>query len=44
MILVTANVEIDWDAYINTLAPGGRLHIVGAVPQVRAHDVSFDFS
>ena len=36
MILVTANVEIDWDAYINTLAPGGRLHIVGAVPQVRA--------
>jgi uncharacterized zinc-type alcohol dehydrogenase-like protein len=36
LIIVTANVEIDWDAYINTLAPGGRLHIVGAVPQVRA--------
>jgi alcohol/geraniol dehydrogenase (NADP+) len=35
LIIVTANVEIDWDAYINTLAPGGRLHIVGAVPQVR---------
>lgn len=36
LIIVTANVEIDWDSYINTLAPGGRLHIVGAVPQVRA--------
>jgi uncharacterized zinc-type alcohol dehydrogenase-like protein len=36
LIIVTTNVEIDWDAYINTLAPGGRLHIVGAVPQVRA--------
>ncbi|MBA2268714.1 MAG: NAD(P)-dependent alcohol dehydrogenase, partial [Nitrosopumilus sp.] len=36
LIIVTVNVEIDWDAYINTLAPGGRLHIVGAVPQVRA--------
>ena len=36
LIIVTSNVEIDWDAYINTLAPGGKLHIVGAVPQVRA--------
>ncbi len=36
MILVTANVELNWDAYINTLAPGGKLHIVGAVPQVKA--------
>ncbi len=36
LIIVTTNVEVDWDAYINTLAPGGRLHIVGAVPEVRA--------
>jgi uncharacterized zinc-type alcohol dehydrogenase-like protein len=30
-ILVTANVTLDWDAYIAALAPGGRLHFVGAV-------------
>ena len=36
MILVTANVDLDWDSYISTLRPGGKLHIVGAASQVRA--------
>lgn len=36
MVLVTSNAELDWDAYINTLRPGGKLHIVGAAPQVKA--------
>ena len=31
MILVTPNVSLDWDAYIQALRPKGRLHIVGAV-------------
>ncbi|HVL13329.1 MAG TPA: NAD(P)-dependent alcohol dehydrogenase [Gemmata sp.] len=30
-ILVTVNVSLNWPAYINTLAPRGRLHFVGAV-------------
>lgn len=30
-ILVTANVTLDWDAYLAALAPDGRLHFVGAV-------------
>ena len=37
MVLVTANVEMDWDAYIGTLRPGGKLHIVGAAPQVNVN-------
>lgn len=36
MILVTVNVELDWDAYIAALRPRGKLHIVGAVPRVSA--------
>ncbi len=32
-ILVTANVTLDWPAILNALAPRGRLHIVGAVPE-----------
>lgn len=32
----TANVDLDWDAYISTLRPGGKLHIVGAASQVKA--------
>ena len=36
MILVTVNVSLDWDAYINTLGPKGKLHIVGAAPSVSA--------
>lgn len=30
-ILCTVNVALDWNAYLATLAPRGRLHIVGAV-------------
>jgi uncharacterized zinc-type alcohol dehydrogenase-like protein len=32
-VLSTVNVDLDWNAYIGTLAPKGRLHVVGAVPQ-----------
>ena len=31
LLISTVNVPIDWDAVINTLAPNGRLHVVGAV-------------
>ncbi|MBI1337437.1 MAG: alcohol dehydrogenase catalytic domain-containing protein [Phycisphaera sp.] len=31
-LLVTANVDLDWNAYIDTIAPKGRLHFVGVVP------------
>lgn len=30
-ILVTANVKLEWNAYLAALAPRGRLHFVGAV-------------
>lgn len=30
-ILNTTNVPLDWDAYLQALAPDGRLHFVGAV-------------
>ena len=30
-VMVTVNVPLDWNAYIDTLAPKGRLHFVGAV-------------
>jgi uncharacterized zinc-type alcohol dehydrogenase-like protein len=30
-ILNTTNVTLNWDAYLSTLAPKGRLHTVGAV-------------
>ncbi|MGB8936415.1 MAG: zinc-binding dehydrogenase, partial [Candidatus Nitrosopolaris sp.] len=36
MILDTANVNLDWDTHISTLRPGGKLHIVGIAPQVKA--------
>jgi uncharacterized zinc-type alcohol dehydrogenase-like protein len=36
MILVAVNVELDWDGYISTLRPQGKLHIVGAAPSVSA--------
>lgn len=32
-ILVTANATLDWSAIFNALAPKGRLHVVGAVPE-----------
>jgi uncharacterized zinc-type alcohol dehydrogenase-like protein len=31
LVISTVNVRMDWDAIIGTLAPNGRLHIVGAV-------------
>lgn len=31
LVISTVNVPLDWDAMIGTLAPYGRLHIVGAV-------------
>ncbi len=31
MLIVTVNVSLDWDAMIGTLAPNGRMHVVGAV-------------
>src|SRR5204862_7940857 len=33
LLISTVNVPLDWDALIGTLAPNGRLHIVGAVTQ-----------
>jgi uncharacterized zinc-type alcohol dehydrogenase-like protein len=31
LLLSTVNVKLDWNAYVNTLKPNGRLHILGAV-------------
>jgi alcohol/geraniol dehydrogenase (NADP+) len=31
LLISTVNVQLDWDAIIGTLAPNGRLHVVGAV-------------
>ena len=31
LLISTVNVKLDWDAMIGTLAPNGRLHLVGAV-------------
>jgi len=31
LLISTVNVKLDWDAMISTLAPNGRLHVVGAV-------------
>lgn len=30
LIISTVNVKLDWETYINTLAPKGRFHFVGA--------------
>lgn len=30
-VMVTVNVPLDWNAYVETLSPRGRLHFVGAV-------------
>src|SRR5262245_3330589 len=30
LLISTVNVKLDWDAMISTLAPKGRLHVVGA--------------
>ena len=31
LLIVTANVSLDWEGLIGTLAPHGRMHVVGAV-------------
>jgi uncharacterized zinc-type alcohol dehydrogenase-like protein len=31
-VIVTVNVDLDWQAYLNVLKPGGHLCFVGAVP------------
>jgi uncharacterized zinc-type alcohol dehydrogenase-like protein len=31
LLISTVNVTLDWDAMLGTLAPNGRLHVVGAV-------------
>jgi uncharacterized zinc-type alcohol dehydrogenase-like protein len=31
LILVTANVTLNWNLYLNALSPRGRMHMVGAV-------------
>jgi len=31
LLISTVNVKLDWDGLIGTLAPNGRLHVVGAV-------------
>ena len=31
LLIDTVNVSLDWDNLINTLAPNGRLHLLGAV-------------
>ena len=33
LLISTVNVPLDWGAMIDTLAPNGRLHVVGIVPQ-----------
>jgi uncharacterized zinc-type alcohol dehydrogenase-like protein len=33
VLISTVNVALDWDAIIGTLAPNGRLHVVGVVPE-----------
>jgi uncharacterized zinc-type alcohol dehydrogenase-like protein len=33
LLISTVNVPLDWSALIDTLAPNGRLHVVGVVPE-----------
>jgi uncharacterized zinc-type alcohol dehydrogenase-like protein len=33
LLIVTVNVSLDWDAMIGSLAPNGRMHVVGAVTE-----------
>jgi len=32
VVLVTVHAPLDWDRYVAALAPGGRLHLLGGVP------------
>jgi uncharacterized zinc-type alcohol dehydrogenase-like protein len=36
LLIVTVNVQLDWQALIASLAPQGRLHVVGAVTEPMA--------
>lgn len=36
LLIVTANVTLDWEALLGTLAPRGRMHVVGAVTEPMA--------
>ena len=40
LLLSTVNVSLDWNAFIGTLKPRGRLHVLGAVPEPLAIPVS----
>jgi uncharacterized zinc-type alcohol dehydrogenase-like protein len=33
LLLITVGAALDWDALIGTLAPNGRMHVLGAIPQ-----------
>jgi alcohol/geraniol dehydrogenase (NADP+) len=33
LLIVTANAPLDWSAMIGTLAPNGRMHVVGAISE-----------
>ncbi|QDU70403.1 NADPH-dependent aldehyde reductase Ahr [Mucisphaera calidilacus] len=33
-VISTVNVSLDWPSYLETLSPKGRLHVVGAAPDV----------
>jgi uncharacterized zinc-type alcohol dehydrogenase-like protein len=33
LLVVTVNVPLDWNALIGTLAPRGRMHVVGVIPE-----------
>jgi uncharacterized zinc-type alcohol dehydrogenase-like protein len=33
LLLVTVNASLDWSTLLATLAPRGRMHVVGAVPE-----------
>jgi uncharacterized zinc-type alcohol dehydrogenase-like protein len=33
LLIITANVSLDWGALIGSLAPNGRMHVVGAVAE-----------
>jgi uncharacterized zinc-type alcohol dehydrogenase-like protein len=33
LLLSTVNVKLDWNAYLETLKPRGRLHMLGVVPE-----------
>ena len=35
LIISTVNVKLDWNLYLSTLAPKGRLHFVGATLEPR---------